>query len=236
MIRSLKNIVIVGALTVAAVGFFGCGSGSNNNQGVSFTLLGFFETFDGEDPELVEVVPLSNQNESDPNESGNVFSFAGSMNNLSQQFIRTDGMYLSYFIPGATRQPPDTATAYSVVLGPAVDTSVEEGEDPFDSSLPPSFAGEDAPSNISRGLVSIVPADIREWLNLNRNSLPELPFDMVVTAYASGITSSGDRLDTNEVQFLVKFTTDVVIPPANEAPEGGDNATPVSDSDTTTTG
>ncbi len=231
MIRSLKALVVGVALTLTVFGLLGCGSGSSNDQGVSFTLLGFYDDLEG-DPELVRVVPLSfsgSEIQGDQfqdgftdqtNISGAIISFAGSQNNLSQVFIRTDAAYLSYFIPGASRQPPDTATAYSLVLGPAVSAGAAASDDPFISTLPPALADVE---NVGYAPVSIVPADVMTWLNLNRTALPELPFDMIVTAYVSGVTSAGDRLDSNEVQYLVKFTPDNVIPPASGAAEGGDN-------------
>lgn len=228
--RRFFKLISVPMLALVTAAVIGCGGGSSNNQGVSFTLLGFFES--GEDDaagQVGSILPLSSQFETSEAISGSVFVWAGAMNNLSQQFIRTDGMFLSYFIPGATSNPPRTATSFGMILGPAVGDSTE-GQPPFDSSLPPSFADEEnAPSNVAKIEVNLLPPDIRTWINLNRTSLPEPPFDMIITAYATGLTSAGDRIDSNKAQYLVQFTPDNIIPPAQgdtgaieEAPAEGE--------------
>ena len=216
---ALLGLMLLGVALLAS----GCGSGSSNNQGVSFTLTGFFESSDDDAAGQVGVIePLSfSSTEDATSDAGAIFTFVGLQNNLSQQFIRTDGVFMDYFIPGASKQPPSSATGLSTVIGPAVSSTA--GGDPFQSTLPPSFAGEGAPGNISKAQVMIVPPDVLTWMNLNRAALPELPFLLVITVQVTGVTSSGDRLDSNEGEFLVEFTPDNRIPPQNNAPQGGDN-------------
>jgi len=46
---------------------------------------------------------------------------------------------------------------------------------------------------------------LRNFLQNNRNQLPELPFTMVVTASVLGITDSGDEFRTNQISLPIEF-------------------------------
>jgi len=61
--------------------------------------------------------------------------------------------------------------------------------------------------------VQIVPTSIREFINFNKQNFPEPPFTMVVRSFASGVTSAGHRLDSNNIELEVVFTPPVEIPP-----------------------
>ena len=67
----------------------------------------------------------------------------------------------------------------------------------------------------------IVPAEVRQWLVLNKNFLPELPFTMEVRGFVPGISSAGNRYDTNEVKIFVQFVPDIVITPGTGTGSGG---------------
>lgn len=221
---SLITTFTLGLITAAWLG--GCGSATNNDQGVAFTLLGFFSADDidnvsGCDTPTGTLGLFSSLNASgvDP-ASGNTIIYAGLQNNLSQQFIRTERAFITYNVTGASRQPPDTSVPISSIVFPSVvDTTDSEnsGSNGFVSSLPPSFGG----SGCSRGYAGfeVVPADIMTWLNFNRSALPELPFRLDATVTVTGITSAGDRYTSNEMTFFIDFLADVEI---NE-PSGSDN-------------
>lgn len=212
-----KRFVGAGVLSLSLLllSLTGCGSGSSNNdQGVAFTLLGFFSDFEETAGQVGDTITLSGTDEfsnSSPNEDSQTETavpvILGLQNNLSGQFIRADIAYITYFVNGASAQPPSTSVSFSVFLGPA-----SEGN----SSLPPTIANP----NTSFAQIPIVPADIRAWLALNRNDLPEPPFTMTATVYVSGVTSSGDRLDTNQATYFLNVVPDVPI-----APTGGGSDT-----------
>ena len=46
-----------------------------------------------------------------------------------------------------------------------------------------------------------MPPSIREWINFNRDLLPPAPFKMEVIIRVSGISSSGNRYETNDGVF-----------------------------------
>jgi hypothetical protein len=199
--NNMKKIITI----LAILGLVSCGGGSNNDQGTSITLIGYVDDCTaGAVPNIAGAsIPLSTDSEP--------ATFAGGLlvgmvinNNLSKQFIRTENAFFTYFIPGATTQPPATSTVAGSVIAAAGDAG-----------------------GTTSGCVEtfIVPAEIRQWLVLNRNFLPEPPFSMEVDGYVTAISQAGDRFDTNEVKFLVQITPDVEIPPAG-ADGGGDTGAP----------
>jgi hypothetical protein len=77
-----------------------------------------------------------------------------------------------------------------------------------------------------------VPPAIREWINFNRDLLPEAPFKMEVIIRVSGISSSGNRYETNDGVFdfdvlpenLIDPTvSDVTTPTTSEAAMSNDS-------------
>lgn len=201
----------------------GCGSsGSNNDQGVAFTLTGFFASADGDDGggtgggglQGISVPIAVPGDETQIPFSGAVVAAARVENNLAGQFIRLERIFLDYNIEGASVQPPSTSAPFSGVLGTATPIPPGSGG----TTLPPD-AGE---GNVATNEFLVVPPAILEWLNLNRNFLPEAPFTMTVTARVSGVTSSGDRLTTNDLDLFVLFTPDIPIPPTEgDDPDDG---------------
>lgn len=221
-LKSLLFLVVSGILLVYGVG---CGTSSTNSQGVSFTLLGFFaelpESGSGEIPngELGQAVPLSVEGPETQggNLVGTVSTVLGLRNNISSQFVRVDRLLMSYNIEGASQQPPNTTLAYSFFLGPLVGSDVEGESESSDDSNSTS-GGSSLPDfedvlNIGFGSFPIVPPEIIAWLNFNRNNLPELPFTMTATVRASGVTSAGNRVTSNESSYFIIFTPDIAIAP-----------------------
>jgi len=215
----------VGVLVGASVVFgLGCGTATNNDQGVSVTLLGYFSPdSDGlctaTDPKPLSgaISPISDSAVTEPTaRAGEVSGCAGVLNNLSGQFIRTQRIYMDYFIPGASVQPPSTSFPMGAVVGPATGTTTTGStSNSGGSSLPPSFTGDNGPGNFVVADVAVVPVEVMAWINLNRNSLPELPFTMTVTSHVRGVTSAGDVVETNDVDFAVTLTPDNIIAPTD---------------------
>lgn len=215
----MKKLIAI----VCVLGLVSCGGGgTNNDQGVAFTLLGFSSqgscTAGTADPNLTGLnVPFSEAIEDAGSSGGLVVGF-NMRNNLCKQFIRTDQVFMDYFIPGAAVQPPSSASA----LGAFMDATFDD----CDGEITGASASE------ACGETKVVPAQVRQWMILNRASLPELPFTMQIRATVSGITSAGDRLETNEAILNVQFLTDLVIEPGGSEgdDEDGDTGT-VTESD-----
>ncbi len=221
----MRNLLAGLAVGLAVVG---CGSATNNDQGASFTLLGYFAALpsSGATDLPVQLTGLSillsdsDQNETPPSGnnlgSGTVLAVVGIQSNLVAQAIRTDQVFFEYNIPGASAQPPTTNYALSMTLGPATSATTAPS-----SSLPGGFTGL---SNRAFAQVPVIPAEIRQWMSLNRNSLPERPFVMTVRTVVTGVGTAGDRWDTNAADLFVQVNDDTIISPT----EG----TPPSESDT----
>ncbi|MCC6220239.1 MAG: hypothetical protein IT291_03250 [Deltaproteobacteria bacterium] len=190
----LQNVVM--AMTVAAA--LGCGSATNNDQGTSFLALGFFETGDGDAGDAGTVVYLNNDVEGlqgviplfvpidkDPEEEGLQGGYIGLQNNLSAQFIRSERIDCCYTVPGAdsSLNIPCDSWHFTTVL-PA-----SEGEEPA----------------TSYSQVEIVSPDIIAYLNVNTNSLPELPYRMVAECTVVGVSQAGDVFETNPVFYQIQF-------------------------------
>lgn len=169
----------------------------------------------------------SNLTGTDP--AGAFVSVIGIQNNLYGQAFRAERLILDYYVPGASTQPPSTTVPVSLIAGPAESAAqVQTGANsnntqssnsagirkPIFTSLPPSF------SNICNRALSqatIIPSSIREWLNFNRALLPEAPYKMEVIMRVSGLTSSGNRVETNDVVLDVDVLPDTYVQgPTNE--------------------
>jgi hypothetical protein len=86
---------------------------------------------------------------------------------------------------------------------------------PIVTSLPPSF---NQICNRAFAQVPIIPAPVREWLNFNSNQLPEAPFDLEVVVQLTGLSSGGNRYDTNEALFTLSIIPEIPIIPPTPAP------------------
>lgn len=190
----------------------------------------------------------SSANGTDPSSSYVVA--IGVQNNLIGQYYRGDRLLLDYYIPGSSLQPPSTNVALSVFAGPAPSAGGAAGAGggsgasgasggggglrrPGNTSLPPTFNNL---CNQSYAVAAVIPASIREWLNFNRSALPEPPYSMEVYALVSGLSSSGNRYDTNTAVLHVDILPEIFVPDDNEAstatPDTTDQTTASSQSTT----
>lgn len=191
--KNMKKIITA----LALLGLVGCGGGSNNDQGTTFTLTGYTASCASDATGVAGfTVPLGTDPEVE-GASGGISAGLQLANILEKQFIRTEHAFFTYYIPGASLQPPAT-TAVAGGLIPAAGVA-----------------------GASTGCIEtfVVPAEVRQWLVLNRNFLPELPFTMQVAGFVTGISQAGDRFDTNELLLGVQFTVDIIIPPVEEGGE-----------------
>lgn len=238
---------------------------SNNDQGMSVTLLGLFNSnrlttqnvsigvgvspgqlgcgqlpggITGAYIQLGEIGPepagsLSATNLSGTDPAGAFVSVIGIQNNLYGQAFRAERLLLDFYIPGADAQPPSTNIPISLIAGPAESAQFininggstggnnagtqGQGQSqgaspglrkPIFTSLPPSFSNL---CNRALSQTTVVPAAIREWLNFNRDLLPPAPFKLEVVMRISGLTSSGNRVETNDVVLDVDVLPETYI-------------------------
>lgn len=223
--KIIKQVLVGSALLSALIG---CGSsGASNDQGVSFTLYGLFQENTCTTGLSGAGIPLSTDPESNGSGVG-VLASLGLQNNMAQG-LRTRRIYLSYFVEGATVQPPATSQALGVVLAPGYDSP--------DSSLPDGFGG--AGSNIKNTSCSefeLIPPEIISYLNLNRDKFPELPYKMSVEVKVSGIGTAGDEYTTNTLDIPIEVVQDNIIAPTPADPTGDGTSSGVEDGTTTTDG
>lgn len=202
-------------MTIALVGLFvvGCGdSGDNDNDnGVSFRAVGFFQgTFQDNRCET----PTANQAIADPSnnlildsplvDSGypaGVFfcrAYLWLENNLVNQAVVVDRLDFEYEIPGSSIGIPPHSSSVGIRINPA-------GSDPDTSPSP--FG----PPNVYIGLpeAQIVPASLVLFLRQNRQTLPQLPYTMIVKMTAHARTDAGDGLDSNEVGYTITWEQDL---------------------------
>lgn len=201
-----------------------CGTAAND-QGVSFTITSF-NAVDDEGKCQMDVgvsgvsFPLSSDTETALS-SGNVYAPCVQMqNNMSTQFIRTERAYLSFYVEGASEQPPSTVTVLGTVIGPGSDIEPEGTTQTNSASTRKGTIPTGALSIANRVVapIIVVPSETRSWMALNRASLPEPPFNMVITASVTGVTSAGDRMESNPLSINGEVTSDLVIVPT----DGGD--------------
>jgi hypothetical protein len=154
---------------------------------------------------------------------GTLYATLGVQNNMYGQFFRADRLLLEYYVPGASVQPPSTNVAVNFLVGPAESSqsTVAAGNSastaggglrrPVVTSLPPSYSQV---CNRSYVPTAIIPAPVREWLNFNRGQLPQAPFELEIIMTISGLSSSGNRYETNAgmITLTVVDETSVELP------------------------
>lgn len=225
-------------LTVAAlVAAIGCGSASNNDQSVSVLNLGFFAAgpqnatagaagglalpagFAGAEVQIcssrTEFSSTLTPGGTGELPSGAFVAWIGFLNNLSQVGVVVNRIELQFNIPGASIQPPTTSLPAAVVLGPFVAAPAGAGvanQPSFTSSLPPGFAGL---SRNSYTQFDVIPAAIRSWMCLNRESLPLRPFQLEVTAFGRYRTTAGDFQTTGAETVFFNIIEETAILPTD---------------------
>jgi hypothetical protein len=209
-----SKILLAAALILSMVTWLGCGSGSSNDQGVSFSLLGFYapgDDFDPDDPEGLSgmTVGLSSAVES----TGFVLARIGLQNNLSTQFISLRRALISYRVVGASdaAQPPSTSVALNGTLFPVV------------VSADGTPASSEDNENVTYSEIPIVTTDVLDFINFNRDSYG-LPFTLEVTITGVGVTSAGDTIETFPQTLIVVFVSDTTINPTAPSDDSSGDA------------
>jgi hypothetical protein len=196
--RIFGSIAILASI-VAAVAWSGCGS--SNDQGISFRSLGYFADSTGTVSETGTCASLTNDTQvptisADGTQNG---GFLGLQNSMFQG-INLNFVNLSYQVSGSSLSIPRDVFALGGRLGPANGS---------ESNGPTGFFQ----------IVIVSPA-IMEFLNQNRNRLPQPPFSMVVFTTATGTADNGDVFTTQTVNFQVNFVDNTCAPPT-PVPQAG---------------
>lgn len=197
--KLLAATLLVGG-TLAA----GCGSVSNNDQGTSFLGIGYFadtagstglsgaNVLLGSDVSQISGVQGIAGGSNVPIQSdGSQFAVVmGVENRLATQFLRVVRIDCSYDIPGASITIPDDSYNVSLVI--------KATGDALDDPSQPTING-------TAGYIqyNILSTDLFSYLNVNRNSLPALPFRMTATCHAVGVSQAGDVFEANELVFPI---------------------------------
>ena len=208
-LRKKGYLVVTVSLVLLTLLALGCGSSTRNDQGVSFTFFGWFADIEGTAGAESVAMPIGGVNPETAGFENDVVLYAGLQNNLTGQFIRVERLFHTFYVPGSTISIPDTSVSVPGVISPSSLASSDSN-----SSLPAGASqfGENGGNVIFAGAL-LVPRSVREFISLNRNNFPEPPFVMIVTSYASGVTSAGKRMDSNEVEIEVVVEPEVIITP-----------------------
>lgn len=190
-----RTLILVGLMLAVLVGGVGCGSGaSNNDQGTSVTNVGFFGpdddgTFPCELFQSAQFVPLFTDFEAFGTPVADALTSMGILNNLAQQTFRATRVDCSYDVPGANIAIPNDSHPAGIVLAP---TEADGGE-------------IEGFGQYGCLVFEAVSPDLYSFLNVNQNSLPQLPFRMNASCSVTGITQAGDTITTNPVSQVIQF-------------------------------
>jgi len=146
--------------------------------------------------------------------------YLGVENRLRTQFVRVTKIDCSYEVQGAASgfQIPDDSFLIGTVVdaapsisGPSIvpqagqgSTSGSTGSTGSGGSGSTTNGGSNTGTRSYMGFQILSP-DIYAYLNVNRNSLPDLPFRLIATCSATGVTQAGDVYTTNPLSLQIQF-------------------------------
>lgn len=186
MLKKTMNALLI----VLLASLLSCGkAGTNNDQGVIFLSTGYYGDVDGGTGSTGEVVPLSS-NTSDFGGFGafngrTVLAIIGLRNNLGSQFLNLTRIDCNYSVPGASINiPSDSFTVGGLIPAAESELFIE---------------------------FQILSPDIIAFLNVNRNSLPELPFRLTASCAGVAISEAGDTLVSNRSSYNIQFVEQAAV-------------------------
>lgn len=208
MSSKIKRYVgaVIGTAIVCGGVLAGCGSTTNNDQGTSFLATGYFASVTGDTglsganvliasdissiAGVQGIIDIEHEDEifSLAADGGQLTIFMGFQNRLATQFIRVVRIDCSYEVPGASIQIPNDSYNSSFVISAA-----GGGDNVVNGNVV-----EPAEAWVGFNVLS---TDLFSYLNVNRASLPALPFRMTATCKGVGVTQAGDVLYTNDLVF-----------------------------------
>ena len=213
MIRINRIFKRATAITVLSL-LVSCGGTTNNDQGVSFLATGFLRSDNGGAymPSTGSVLPLF----TDTSSSG----FDGLIseirmalqNNLTKQFIRVVRIDCDYEVPGSFIKVPSNSFPVSTVIvavpAPQTTTTTMANGTVITSQ------SANTTSTAQLGFTLVSP-DLYAFINNNKASFPELPFQMIAICSATGVTQAGDVLTTNSLNYYIQFVEEAEVGAGN---------------------
>ena len=200
---------IIGLVLVVGLILHGCGSdGGNNDNGVSFRAVGFFQGKIQQDQCQVPVADSAIADQSNDLQldsplvtngyPSGVFlcrAYLWLQNDLSKQAMTVNRLDFEYEIPGARIGIPANSSSTGIRLNSA-DADPDKFPSPF------------GPPNVYIGQPDgqLVPASLILFLRQNRQLLPQLPYVMLIHITAQGRTDAGENLTSNEISYTIQFT------------------------------
>lgn len=203
--RMTRLALIAGLLVV------GCGDSGDNDNGVAFRAVGFFQ---GEIQEDKCQVPTTSKAIADQSnnlvldsalvDSGypaGVFfcrAYLWLENNLLGQALLVDRLDFEYEVPGSRIGLPAHSSSIGIRLNP-INANPDTSPSPF------------GPPNVYIGLpeAQIVPASVVLFLRQNRQTLPQLPYTMIVKMTAHAHSDAGQNLVSNEIRYTITWEQDL---------------------------
>jgi len=206
---SIRNRVflVISVLLFGGLFIGGCGSSTTNDQGTSFLALGYLANSDGSLGLTGIATPINRDVAANGGapfplslevdvEDGIQPPFIGLENRLTEQFINVSRVDCDYDVPGGSVAVPSDSFALALNLAPRVtgddDAAVSGGSQ--------AFAG-----------FELISPDILAFLNASINSLPELPFRVVINCRAVGVSQAGDQFVTNDIFFQWRLIEDPLV-------------------------
>ena len=215
-------------MTIALVGLFvvGCGGDSDDNDndnGISFRAVGFFQgTFQDnrcEVPTAADAIAdpsntlILNDATVDSGYPTGIFfcrAFLWLENNLVNQAVVVDRLDFEYEIPGSRISIPPHSSTVGIRINPRPVHQADDDEIPPGTPDPPPDSPF-GPANVYIGNPQgqIVPASLVLFLRQNQQALPQLPYTMIVRMTAHARTDAGDGLVSNEVGYTINWDQDL---------------------------
>lgn len=200
----------IGVALLLGLVSLGCGDGGDNDQGISFRIVGIFQGEQQEDQCEVPVIANAISDQSivlqlnSPSidggfpDSRSLLSFCRGFlelqNNLFGQAVVVERIDFEYEIPSARIRIPEHSAPTGIRINPA-DTNPETNPSPS-GQVNVVFTQLDG---------QLIPATLVQFLRQNAPSLPALPYTMIIHIRARGRTDSGDVRVSNETRYTVTF-------------------------------
>ena len=197
--RALPKVLTALAVMIAPSGCGSAGS-TNNDQGTSFTNIGYFQAGSSDDSNGLagSIIALGTDRAFITAEN------TGGETVLLEGQILTAAMGLTNRLRADTNQLADESGNFIQVTKIDCRYQVPGADPSLDIPTDTNFVGGLVePGDQLFVTFPIITPDLFAFLNASRNSLPEFPFRMFLACSATGVTRAGDTITTNESNFLV---------------------------------
>lgn len=203
-------------LFLVLMGILGCGSNPSNDQGISFSLVGFCADSACTEELAGATIPLDGNN-------GAAGTIAyGELRNYLLQRIRIKGALVEYSVIGGNIPTHYDTLAVGAIMDAATgDAAGGAGGGETAAATTKAFYKVSTPSELTLPFPLLSP-NFKKLLELSRNDLPDTPFSIITTVRFTGITSSGDEYTTNPLDFTMYISAEPDPAIVNEL--GGDAA------------